>query len=99
MSGLHRSDDFDTWLLMLKDLRGRARSVHGIRAVELGNFGDGEPVGDGISEMHIHVGPDDRVCFARRGAAVHLLRVGGDKSSRRRDIRRALETARTLGKD
>ncbi len=49
--------------------------------------------------MRVHFGPGYRVYFTRRGAAVYLLLVGGDKSSQRRDIKRALEMARALGKE
>jgi len=95
----HRSDVFDTWLAALKDRRGRARIVHRIRSAEHGNFGDCEPVGEGVSEMRIHFGPGYRVYFTRRGEAVYLLLLGGDKASRQRDIKRALEMARALGKE
>ena len=54
-----------------------------------GNFGDCEPVGDGISEMRIFVGPGYRVYYTRRGEVVYLLLCGGDKSSQKRDIRAA----------
>ena len=62
----------------------------------LGNFGDCEPVGDGVSEMRVHYGPGYRVCFIRRGAMVYLLLTGGDKGSQRRDIKRAKELAKAL---
>jgi len=95
----YRSDVFDTWLTALKDRRGRARIAHRIRSAEHGNFGDCEPVGEGVSEMRIHFGPGYRVYFTRRGTAAYLLLAGGDKASQQRDIKRALEMARTLGKE
>ncbi|MBF0502108.1 MAG: type II toxin-antitoxin system RelE/ParE family toxin [Candidatus Riflebacteria bacterium] len=91
-----RSEEFDAWLLELKDKLGRARIVHRIRSAEQGNFGDCEPVGEGVSEMRIHVGPGYRIYFARRGEVVYLLLMGGDKSSQKRDIKRAIDMARTL---
>jgi putative addiction module killer protein len=99
MTVFHRSDVFDAWLATFKDKRGRARIVHRIRSAEHGNFGDCEAVGEGVTEMRVHFGPGYRVYFTRRGAAVYLLLVGGDKSSQRRDIKRALEMARALGKE
>lgn len=96
---LSGSDIFDEWLSSLKDKVGRARILHRIRAAELGNFGDCEPVGEGVSEMRIHVGPGYRVYFTRRGSTVCLLLVGGDKSSQKRDIRRAIAMARSLEKE
>jgi putative addiction module killer protein len=46
--------------------------------------------------MRIHVGPGYRLYYMRRGEVVYLLLLGGDKSSQKRDIKRALEMARTL---
>jgi putative addiction module killer protein len=99
MNSFQRSDEFDTWLTALKDKLGRARIVHRIRSAEFGNFGDCEPVGEGVSEMRIHFGPGYRVYFTRRGEVVYLLLLGGDKSSQKRDIKRAIEMARTIDKE
>lgn len=99
MFTFHRSDEFDIWLAALKDKIGRARIALRIRSAEQGNFGDCEPVGEGVSEMRIHFGPGYRVYFTRRGEVLYLLLLGGDKSSQRRDIRRAIEMARTLNKE
>jgi putative addiction module killer protein len=43
-----RSDEFDEWLKGLKDDRATVRIVARIRSAEAGNFGDVEPVGEGI---------------------------------------------------
>ncbi|MEI7430448.1 MAG: type II toxin-antitoxin system RelE/ParE family toxin [Betaproteobacteria bacterium] len=94
-----RSDEFDAWLAALKDKIGRARIVLRIRSAEHGNFGDCEPVGEGVSEMRIHFGPGYRVYFTRRGEVVYLLLLGGDKSSQKRDIKRAIEMVRVLDKE
>jgi putative addiction module killer protein len=94
-----RTEQFDAWLCGLRDKLGRARILHRIRSAEYGNFGDCEPVGDGVSEMRIHVGPGYRVYFTRRGQVVYLLLLGGDKASQTRDIRRAREMARALERE
>ena len=99
MNTFLRSEEFDTWLGGLKDKIGRARIVHRIRSAEHGNFGDCEPVGEGVSEIRIHTGPGYRVYFTRRGDVLYLLLLGGDKSSQKRDIRRAIEMARALDKE
>ena len=62
----------------------------------LGNFGDCQSVGDGVSEMRIHFGPGYRVYFTRRGMLIYVLLIGGDKSTQKRDIKRALKIAREL---
>lgn len=61
-----------------------------------GNAGDVKQVGEGVSEMHIHIGAGYRVYFIHVGTTVVLLLCGGDKSSQNRDIERALEMARIL---
>ena len=99
MNSFLRTEEFDAWLSGLKDKIGRARIVHRIRSAEHGNFGDSEPVGDGVSEMRIHVGPGYRANFTRRAKVVYLLLLGGDKSSQKRVIKRALELARALDKE
>lgn len=99
MNTFLRSDEFDAWLVGLKDKIGRARILQRIRSAEHGNFGDCEPVGEGVSEMCIHIGPGYRVYFTRRGHVVYLLLLGGDKSSQKRDIRRAIEMKRALDKE
>lgn len=99
MNTFERSDEFDAWLASLKDKVGRARIVHRIRSAEQGNFGDCGPVGEGVSEMRIHVGPGYRAYFTRHAEVIYLLLLGGDKSSQKRDIKRAIEMARALNKE
>ena len=99
MNTFLRTEAFDIWLSALRDKVGRARIVHRIRSAEHGNFGDCEPVGEGVSEMRVHVGPGYRVYYTRRGEVVYLLLAGGDKSTQKRDIQRAIEMARLVGKE
>lgn len=96
MNTFYRTSEFDIWLSDLKDNVGKARILKRIRAAEGGNFGDCEPVGEGVSEMRIHVGPGYRLYYTRIGEVVYLLLVGGDKSSQPRDIKRAIAMARAL---
>ena len=96
MNQFQRTSAFDSWLSNLKDKIGRARIINRIRAAEAGNFGDCEPVCEGISEMRIHVGPGYRVYYTHIGDIVYLLLLGGKKSSQSRDIKQAIELARAL---
>lgn len=99
MNSFLRTSEFDAWLVALKDHLGKARILHRLRAAELGNFGDCTPVGDGVSEMRVHVGPGYRVYFAQRGAMIYWLLLGGDKSTQKRDIRRAKQMLKSLDKE
>ena len=60
----------------------------------MGNPGDVKPIGNGLSEMRINVGPGYRVYYMQRGHIVIVLLCGGDKSTQERDIARPLD--RTL---
>ena len=94
-----RTDDFDAWLSALRDSRGRARIAIRIRSVEAGNLGDCEPVGKGVFEMRIHIGPGYRVHFSREDEATYVLLLGGTKATQRRDTKRAITLAGTLKKE
>ena len=91
-----RSEEFDAWLSALADIKGKARILARLRSAALGNFGDCEPVGEGVSQMRVHVGPGYRVYFMRTERTVYLLLTGGDKSTQARDIARAKVMARAV---
>ena len=82
-------EPFTEWLDGLRDKAASARIRIRLRRIEAGNFGDCEPVGEGVSELRIHVGAGYRVYFGRYGQKVILLLCGGDKSSQVSDIRTA----------
>ena len=82
---------FRMWLHALRDVSARARIRVRLNRVRLGNFGDANAVGRGVSELRIPYGPGYRVYFARAGNTVVLLLCGGDKSSQKRDIGTAKE--------
>lgn len=90
------SNAFKDWLLDLRDVQGKAKILTHIRSVSLGNLGDVEPVGEGVSELRIHCGPGYRIYFTKRGKAMVLLLVGGDKSSQKKDIKLARQMAKSL---
>jgi putative addiction module killer protein len=99
MNTLLRTDEFDTWLKRLRDRVAQARIVQRLDAAVIGHFGDCEPVGEGVSEMRIHVGAGYRVYFTRRAKVVYVLICGGDKASQKRDIKRAKQLLKLLQKE
>ncbi|KND59380.1 putative toxin [Candidatus Burkholderia verschuerenii] len=90
------SPEFSTWLEGIRDRRAKARISVRIASARAGNFSDCEPIGEGVSEMRIDVGAGYRVYFTRQDTVVYVLLMGGDKSSQKRDIKRALQMARAL---
>ncbi len=80
MNQFQRTSNFDNWLSSLKDKIGKARIISRIRAAEAGNFGDCEPVGEGVSEMRIHIGPGYRVYYIRIGDVFYLQNTAGKAS-------------------
>ena len=87
---------FDAWYQSLQDRQAARRIQARIDRAEDGNFGDCQPVGDGVSEMRIHYGPGYRVYFMQRGLEIVILLAGGDKSTQRQDIDAAHQLARQL---
>jgi putative addiction module killer protein len=96
MIRVRKTQAFALWLDGLRDLKARARVQVRIERLSSGNPGNVAPVGEGVSEMRIDVGPGYRVYFKRRGTTLIILLAGGDKSTQARDIKTALELARNL---
>ena len=89
------TDLFARWLEGLADRPARARIKTRIDRASLGNFGDCEPVGEGVSELRVDWGPGYRMYFARVGKLILLLLCGGDKRTQQKDI----ENAKTYLRD
>jgi putative addiction module killer protein len=89
MIEVRKTATFSDWMVRLRDHRARARIAARIDRLALGNLGDVEPVGEGVSELRIHYGPGYRVYFVKRGGTLILLLCGGDKSTQAKDIKAA----------
>ena len=72
--------------------RGSARAWKPCRKV----WGSHRALREGVSELKIEVGPGYRVYFTERDGALIILLAGGDKSTQRRDIERAIELAKNI---
>ena len=86
---------FRDWLNALRDKRAIARVVTRIARIEAGLMGNVKYF-EGIGELRIDYGPGYRVYFAQKGSTIIILLCGGDKSSQKRDIKRAMEMAREI---
>jgi len=98
LNALLRSSDFDSWLSGLVDQKAKARILARLTSATFGNFGDCESVGEGVSEMRIHVGAGYRVYYTRTGSTIYVLLAGGTKASQVKDITKAKRMAGELKK-
>jgi putative addiction module killer protein len=93
---IRQTEIFNDWFKSLRDKRAKARISARIDRASMGNFGDCVPVGEGVSEMRIHYGPGYRVYFSQRGREIVIILAGGDKHTQDKDIKMALELARSI---
>lgn len=59
--------------------------------IRSGNFGDSKSISNGVYELRIQYGPGYRIYYGKRGKTIIILLCGGDKSTQKRDIRKAKE--------
>ena len=96
---VRQTEEFVAWLDDLKDKRAQVRIAARLRQAESGSLGDWQPVEGEVSEMRVHFGSGYRLYFVRRGRVLVVILNAGDKSTQKRDIRRALVLATKLGDD
>ena len=89
MLEIRKTTEFVVWMKKLRADRARAKIAARIDRLALGNAGDVEPVGEGVSELRIHYGAGYRVYFVRRGHELIVLLCGGDKRTQVKDIKNA----------
>ena len=94
-----QTEEFVGWLDGLKDKRAQVRIAARLRQAESGNLGDWQPIEGEVSELRVNYGPGYRLYFARRGRIIVVILNAGDKSTQKRDIRRALKLAAELGEE
>jgi putative addiction module killer protein len=97
MFKIFRTEEFAKWQSDLRDTRAQERIAQRLVRVEFGNLGDTKPVGVKVHEMRIDHGPGYRLYFMQEGDRIILLLCGGDKSSQKRDIKRAITMAAMIG--
>ena len=88
--------DFTAWLDGLTDETLRGVIAARIKRLALGLAGDVVPVGEGVSELRIHLGAGWRVYFVQRKKVVIVLLTGGSKRTQKTDIKRAKAMASRL---
>ncbi len=81
---------FLKWLESFKDRTIRYRIKERLDRMTLGNFGDYKPISDGVSELRLAFGAGYRIYFSQLKEKVVLLLYGGDKSTQKKDIKKAI---------
>lgn len=97
MKTVKKTRNFSNWLSEIKDDRTRAIIAQHIVRLESG-LGDVKPVGGGVRELRINVGPGWRVYFIEVEGYVIVLLVGGSKSTQTADIKKARQMVTELKK-
>ena len=87
----HGNFPFIQWLESLnQDKVSQHRIQERLDRVLLGNLGDHHSVGEGVSELRLSFGPGYRIYYGVEDNKIILLLCGGDKSSQKRDIKKAI---------
>jgi len=81
-------EPFTEWLYSLRDSKGRRCILIRLHKLKEGAYGDCKPVGEGISELRVFLGPGYRVYLGERENKIVVL-LGGDKDSQKNDIQQA----------
>ena len=89
----YRSDvrkwHFDEWFDSLT-LELQAQVAKRLNRIRTGVLGDTKPVGEGVSELRLHIGPGYRIFYGQEDTLVLLL-AGSDKSGQARTITLAID--------
>ena len=83
------NEPFQLWLDDLRDAKNRRRILSRLVRVQQGNYGDVEPIGEGLSELRFFFGAGYRVYFGEDAGNIVVILCGGDKSSQSQDIENA----------
>ena len=84
-------DIFAKWLDKQRDYKAMARMLARIEYMRDGNFGDCKPIEAGLWEARIDIGQGYRLYYSIIGKEVVLILCGGNKSSQKRDISKAMQ--------
>ncbi|MCP3679266.1 MAG: type II toxin-antitoxin system RelE/ParE family toxin [Gammaproteobacteria bacterium] len=79
------------WLEGLKDKSVRYRIKARLDRLADGNMGDCKYISNGVSELRFSFGAGYRIYYGEQNSQIVLLLCGGNKSTQKKDIKRAIE--------
>lgn len=96
MYTIKRMPEFDHWFDNIKDGVTRIRLAKRLDKAQRGLLGDVASVGAGVFEMREFFGPGWRMYYLERDGTLIVMLGGGDKSSQKDDISKAVTLAKTV---
>ena len=79
----------DEWMESLKDKNTIARISERLWRLSIGCYGDYKKIDNELSELRLKFGSGYRIYFSEINNIILLLLCGGDKSTQKRDIKKA----------
>ena len=89
MYEVRTTQEFDDWLDNLRNRTAVLRISARIDRIEQGNFGDSKSITKEVSEFRFFFGGGYRIYYTLQEKTIVLLINGGDKSSQKKDIKKA----------
>jgi len=86
--------EFSKWFEKVKDRSVKIKLLARLARIENGNFGDHKNISQNLFELRFNFGPGYRIYYTIQNDVVVLLLAGGDKSSQKKDIKKALTLLR-----
>ena len=99
MYAIFETETYSAWFEALRARQAKARILMRLRRAELGNLGDHQSVGGGVSELRLSYGPGYRLYYTLRNGQIIILLGGGDKSGQSQDIEQARALLKKKKKD
>lgn len=87
---------FDKWFSKIKDKKVKARFLSRIDYLRMGVFGDHKQLDSVLFELRFFFGAGFRIYYTIREDVIILLINGGDKSSQKKDIKKAQDIIKDL---
>ena len=87
---------FHDWMSFL-DIDCANRIIKRIYRIKQGNFGDYKSISSNLYELRLSFGAGYRVYFTIQNKKVIILVNGGDKSTQKKDIKKAQELLQEVG--
>lgn len=96
MFSIKQLPEFSDWLLRIPDTVTRLRLAKRLDKIQRGLLGDVKPVGEGVYEIREDFGPGWRMYYIQRDTVLIIMLGGGDKSTQKADIAKAIKLAASL---